>query len=270
MGQTEGHTGLRPSTFEWTLCAAHPAPRPRRRCRYGAADVRGQAVSRSGPGCAARRLRRAVRPRAADAGGASRVLCATGGATHGRAPGAPRRRDQTGGGACPQRRTPIAAERLDVETKKAEREQQAAHSARVMSGFVDAPLHAMLTARRYDAGLALQRVSPAYTPVLGACTCAESHGLSRHRAPVTSIGRPGMRLAERPNRRPAPRSPSPTREDSGEVRVGVLAGGRTRRVGRGRPDPAVRSSPAARTARRAIRYPCQGTPAREPSVALFS
>jgi hypothetical protein len=97
-------------------------------------------------------------------------------------------------------RKPIVADRLDFEKKKAELDQRGARDARLLSGFADATFHAMLSARYYDAGIALQRVNSASTSVIGTYTFADRSGLSRHQAAATSIRRRGMRLAERPNR----------------------------------------------------------------------
>jgi predicted site-specific integrase-resolvase len=83
---------------------------------------------------------------------------------------------------------PIVADRLDFEKKKAELDQRGARDARLLSGFAYATFHAMLSARCYDAGIALQRVNPAYNSVIGTYTFADRSGLSRHQAAATSIG----------------------------------------------------------------------------------
>jgi len=171
-------------------------------------------------------------------------------------------------------RKPIVAERLDFEKKKAELEQRGARYARMLSGFAYATFHAMLSARCYDAGIALTHVNPAYTSVIGTYTFADRYGLSRHQAAACSIGRRGMRLAERPNRRTGAQVafPLPVRNRGKHVWAFWREVARRAAVhaARGRPDPTVRSSSAARTARRAIRSSAAGgTPARESSAALF-
>jgi IS605 OrfB family transposase len=173
-----------------------------------------------------------------------------------------------------ERRKPIAAERLDFEKKKAEREQRDARYARMLSDFAYATFHAMLSARCYDAGIALTRVNPAYTSAIGAYKFADRYGLSRHQAAACSIGRRGMRLAERANRRMGAQVafPLPVRNRGKHVWAfwREVARRAAAHAARGRRDPTVRSSPAARTARRAIRSSAAGgTPARESSAALF-
>jgi len=102
--------------------------------------------------------------------------------------------------ACLQQK-PIIVERLQFDDKKAALEQRGARCARMLSGFAYAALHAILGARCYDAGIALRRVNPAFTSVIGAHTVAARYGLSRHHAAACAIGRRDMRLAERPPRR---------------------------------------------------------------------
>jgi len=99
------------------------------------------------------------------------------------------------------RQKPLVAERLDFEEKKAELERQGTTYARMLSGFAYAAFHAILAARTYDAGVSWYRVNPAYTSVIGVCKFAGRYGLSVHQAAACSIGRRGMQLAERPNRR---------------------------------------------------------------------
>ncbi len=181
--------------------------------------------------------------------------------------------------AC-RRRKPIVAERLDFEEKKAELEQRGVRYARLLSAFAYAAFHAILQARCYDAGIALRRVNPAYTSVIGAHKFADRYGLSRHHAAALSIGRRGMYLAERPNRRldADVAFPLPARNRGKHVWAfwREVARREAAQQARGRPGYLPRSSPAPTPcsvrgpARRAIRSSAAGgTPARESSAALF-
>ncbi len=181
--------------------------------------------------------------------------------------------------AC-RRQKPIVAEQLDFEEKKAELEQRGVRYARLLSTFAYAAFHAILHARCYDAGIALRRVNPAYTSVIGAYKFADRYGLSRHHAAALSIGRRGMYLAERPNRRldADVAFPLPARNRGKHVWAFWREIARREAVqqARGRPGYLLRSSPAPTPcsvrgpARRAIRSSAAGgTPARESSAALF-
>ncbi len=178
------------------------------------------------------------------------------------------------------RQKPIVAERLDFEEKKAELERKGAGYARMLSGFAYATLHAILHARCYDAGIALRRVNPAYTSVIGAHKFADRYGLSRHQAAACAIGRRGMHLAERPNRRldADVAFPLPARNRGKHVWAfwREVARREAAQQARGRPGYLSRSSPAPTPcsvrgpARRAIRSSAAGgIPARESSAALF-
>jgi len=169
---------------------------------------------------------------------------------------------------------PIVAERLDFKQKTAELEHRGARYARVLSRFAYATFHAILAARCDDAGIALRRVNPAYTSVIGAYKFAERYGLSRHHAAACSVGRRGMELAERPNRRMGDHVtfPLPVRNRGKHVWSfwRKVAQREAALRARGRPGPRARSSPAARPARRGISSSAAGgTPARESSAALF-
>ncbi len=177
-------------------------------------------------------------------------------------------------------RKPIVVEQLDFEAKKAELEQRGARYARMLSGFACAAFHALLRARAYDAGVELRSVNPAYTSVIGEYKFATRYGLSRHQAAAVCIGRRGMHLAERPNRRMGDdvAFPLPVRNRGKHVwsfwrRVAQRAAAHT---ARGRPGQGARSSPVRAqairqgTARRAIcSSAAGGNPARESSAALF-
>ncbi len=93
-----------------------------------------------------------------------------------------------------RRQKPIVAERLGFEEKKAELERKGAGYARMLSGFAYATLHAILHARCYDAGIALRRVTPAYTSVIGAHKFADRYGLSGTAGSSSSITRPRIAL----------------------------------------------------------------------------
>ncbi len=179
------------------------------------------------------------------------------------------------------RMKPLVIETLDFEAKKAELERRGAGYARMLSAFAYATFHAMLEARCYDAGLMLKRVHPAYTSVIGAYKFADRYGLSRHQAAACAIGRRGMQLAERPNRRMGDHVAFalPVRNRAKHVwsfwravaqRAAALRA-------RGWPgSPGARSTPAPTSgsrrspARRAIRSSAAGgSPARESSAALF-
>jgi IS605 OrfB family transposase len=175
---------------------------------------------------------------------------------------------------------PIVAERLDFEQKKAELERRGAKYARMLSGFAYAAFHAILSARTYDAGVTVHRVNPAFTSVIGEHKFADRYGLSRHQAAALTIGRRGMRLAERPNRRMGDHVafPLPARNRGKHVwsfwrQVARRAAAQR---ARGRPGPRARSSPVPTsgslrgTARRAIRSSATGeSPVRESSAVLF-
>ncbi len=209
-----------------------------------------------------------------------RVLCATRGKTHHQA-------IAIVGNAVAQvvtyaclRHTTLVAETLDFEAKKAAVEQRGARYARMVSAFAYATFHTILQARCYDAGIALRRVNPAYTSVIGAHKFADRYGLSRHHAAALAIGRRGMHLAERPNRRMGDHVafPLPARNRGKHVWSFWRQVARREAAlrARGRPGQAARSSPAptpcsARgTARRVIRSSAAGgTPARESPAALF-
>lgn len=209
-----------------------------------------------------------------------RVPCVTGGKTHHQALAAIGDAvTQVATYAC-VRQKPIVAERLDFTEKKAELERRGAGYARMLSGFAYATFHAVLSARTYDAGVTLHRVNPAYTSMIGDCKFADRYGLSRHQAAALCIGRRGMRLAERPNRRMGDHVafPLPARNRGKHVwsfwrQVAQRAAAHQ---ARGRPGQVARSSPAPipgsrrGTARRAIRSSAAGgSPARESSAALF-
>jgi IS605 OrfB family transposase len=130
-----------------------------------------------------------------------RVPCVTTGKTHHRALATIGQAvNQVVTYAC-VREKPIVLERLDFDKKKAELERRGARHARRLSGFAYAAFHRVLSARSYDTGVLLHRVNPAYTSVIGQHKFADRYGLSRHRAAALSIGRRGMWLGERPNRR---------------------------------------------------------------------
>jgi IS605 OrfB family transposase len=172
------------------------------------------------------------------------------------------------------RRKPLVAERLDFEEKKAELERQGASYARMLSGFAYAAFHAILAARTYDAGVTAYRVNPAYTSVIGAYKFAGRYGLSGHQAAACTIGRRGMQLAERPNRRMGDHVAFPLPARNRGKHVWSFWRQVARRAAahraRGRPGAQARSSPVASTARRAIRSSAAGgTPARESSATPF-
>ncbi len=185
------------------------------------------------------------------------------------------------------REKPIVAERLDLEAKKAELEQRGTRYARLLSSFASATFHAVLVARCHDAGIQLLRVNPAFTSVIGAHKFADRYGLSRHHAAACSIGRRGMKLAERPNRRPGDRVtfpvPARTRGKHGwsfwravARRAAALRAQRRPGPNGARSSPAPPLDPRRGTARRGIRGlpgslapSAGGTPARESPAASF-
>jgi len=178
------------------------------------------------------------------------------------------------------RQKPIIAEKLDFNAKKAALEQHGAKYARMLSGFAYATFHAMVSARTYDAGIALSRVNPAFTSVIGEYKFADRYGFSRHQAAALSIGRRGMRLTERPTRRMGDHVAFPLPARIRGKHVWAFWRQVARRAAahraRGRPGPRARSSPAPTprplrgTARRAIRSSAAGgIPARQSSAALF-
>jgi len=172
------------------------------------------------------------------------------------------------------RQKPIVGERLDFDAKKAEMEHRGAGYARMLSAFAYATFHTILHARCYDAGIAVWHVNPAYTSVIGTHTVADRYGLSRHQAAACAIGRRGMDLAERPNRRMGDHVafPLPVRNRGKHVWSfwRQVAWREAALTARGAAGPPARSSPAARSARRVISSPAAGgIPAREPSATLF-
>jgi IS605 OrfB family transposase len=178
------------------------------------------------------------------------------------------------------RQKPVVVERLDFEAKKAEVERTGAGYSRMLSAFAYATVQALLHARCYDAGIALHRVHPAYTSMIGACKFADRYGLTRHQAAACAIGRRGMHLAERPNRRPGAHVTVPLPARTRGTHVWAFWRGVARRAAahqaRGRPGVRVRSSPAPipgsrrDTARRVTSSSAAGgTPAREASATLF-
>ncbi len=178
------------------------------------------------------------------------------------------------------RQKPIVAERLDFAEKKAELEHRGARYARMLSGFAYAAFHTVFSARAYDAGVRVHRVHPAFTSVIGAYKFAARYGLSVHQGAACSIGRRGMQLAERPNRRMGDQVAFPLPVRNRGKHVWSFWRGVARRAAahpaRGRPGPGARSVPAPApgvtgdTARPVIRSSAAGgIPARESSAALF-
>ncbi len=209
-----------------------------------------------------------------------RVACATRGKTHHQVLatiGEAVKQVVAYAGSCQK---PIVAERIDFEAKKAEMERRGVRYARMLSAFAYAAVHTVLSARTYDAGVTLHRVNPAFTSVIGAYTFADRYGLSRHQAAALVVGRRGMRLAERPNRRMGTHVAFALPARNRAKHVWAFWRQIARRVAvpraRGRPGPQARSSSAPTpgshrgTARRVIRSSAAGgTPARESSAALF-
>lgn len=212
--------------------------------------------------------------------GSFRVQCATLGKTHSQAAAII-------GDAVAQvvtyaggRHKPLVAETLDFEAKKAAVEQRGVRYTRIVSALAYGTFSAILQARCYDAGIALRRVNPAFTSVIGAHKFTDRCGLSRHHAAALSIGRRTMHLAERPNRRMGDHVafPLPVRNRGKHVWAFWREVGRQEAAHRARGTAGVapRSSLAPTPGKvrgkapRAIRSsPAGGTPAREPSAALF-
>jgi IS605 OrfB family transposase len=89
----------------------------------------------------------------------------------------------------------LVIEALDFRKKKAALRELAATRARGLSSFVFARFQAMVQSRCEREGVALYRVNPAFTSVIGFAKFG-SYSLSTHQAAALAIGRRGMGLGE--------------------------------------------------------------------------
>ena len=90
---------------------------------------------------------------------------------------------------------PLVIEALDFRKKKAALRELGATRARGLSSFVFARFQAMVQSRCEREGVALHRVNPAFTSVIGFAKFG-SYSLSTHQAAALAIGRRGMGLGE--------------------------------------------------------------------------
>jgi IS605 OrfB family transposase len=107
----------------------------------------------------------------------------------------------------------IALERLDFSRKKRELSlrPESANRRRRLHALPYAAVLEAVTRRAARAGVAVVRVNPAYTSVIGRVNFATRHGISTHRAAALAIGRRAQGHSERPHyplSRPEAKDPS--------------------------------------------------------------
>ena len=93
---------------------------------------------------------------------------------------------------------PLAIERLDFQTKKAELESVDAARARLLSAFVFSKVVAGIKSACLRAGVQVVEVNPAYTSVIGAVNHAQRRGISVHQGAACAVARRGLGLREAP------------------------------------------------------------------------
>ena len=96
---------------------------------------------------------------------------------------------------------PVVAELLDFnEKKKTLKDAKDAHYARMLSSFCYSAFGKALSSACLRQGVALRRVNPAYTSIIGRVKFARRYGLSVHEAASVTIARRAMGYSERLSR----------------------------------------------------------------------
>ena len=94
---------------------------------------------------------------------------------------------------------PIVIEKLDFKKKKlALREEGNPSFSRLLSSFAYGLFFLFLTARAFKHGIAVHRVNPAFTSIIGRVNYAKRYGLSSHLAAALCIARRDQRFSESP------------------------------------------------------------------------
>jgi IS605 OrfB family transposase len=91
---------------------------------------------------------------------------------------------------------PIVIENLDFQKKKLE--NQSTRQSRLLSSFAYGLFFTFLTARAYKEGVAIHRVNPAFTSIIGRVNYAKRYGLSIHLAAALCIARRYQKFSEAP------------------------------------------------------------------------
>lgn len=98
-----------------------------------------------------------------------------------------------------QLKKPIVVEKLDFQKKKAALSGQSKRFARLLSSFAYGLFYGCLASRAYKKGIALHKVNPAFTSVIGHVNYAQRYGLSVHLAAALCIARRYQKFSESPN-----------------------------------------------------------------------
>lgn len=94
---------------------------------------------------------------------------------------------------------PIVIENLDFKKKKsALKEEGNKKFSRLLSSFAYSLFFQFLNARAYKGGIAVHRVNPAFTSVIGRVNFAQRYGLSIHLAAALCIARRHQKFSEEP------------------------------------------------------------------------
>lgn len=112
-------------------------------------------------------------------------------------------------------RVPLVAEKLDFSAKKATLRERGARYAAMLSSFAYAAFQALTDRRAAARGVAVRRVNPAFTTIIGVAKFVVGYALTSHHAAACAIARRGLGYSERIARRIARRG-----EDTGQSKVG--------------------------------------------------
>lgn len=93
---------------------------------------------------------------------------------------------------------PIVIEKLDFQKKKLSLAEQESKWARLLSGFAYGLFFVFLMARAFKHGVAVHRVNPAFTSVIGRINYAKRYGLTIHLAAALCIARRYQKFSEAP------------------------------------------------------------------------
>jgi IS605 OrfB family transposase len=97
---------------------------------------------------------------------------------------------------------PIVIEKLDFSKKKAVLEAENPKYARMLSSFSCNKIVQNIKSRAHLSGIEVIEVNPAYTSTIGAVNYVQRYGISTHQAAAFAIARRGLRLSEKPVKRP--------------------------------------------------------------------
>lgn len=97
---------------------------------------------------------------------------------------------------------PIVIEKLNFSKKKAALETENPRYARMLSSFSCDKIVQNIKTRAHRSGIEVIEVNPAYTSTIGAVNYAQRYGISTHQAAAFAIARRGLRLSEKPVKRP--------------------------------------------------------------------